>query len=178
MKTRAQYFVLTSLLAMILISLSPVSALAAGQTAKAALPKATAAAKKWQADAILVHLSSMKVLADGKAKEWKYAFYAPKSKKRCVVTAREGSVKLREVRIGNYDDPLGEFIDSDKAMAIAKKHDLVGNEPSMSVMRPTGAKADSTTWIVTGGWNMGVDTTISLEAKSGKFSHHSVLGKD
>lgn len=164
---------------MFLMLLGPLAVQAAGLTARAELPQVLAAAKKWQPDAVLVHLSSTKVKPDGTASEWKYGFYAPKSQKRSVITAREGKVTAREVRLGNFTAPLGEFIDSDKAMAIAKKNGLKGSEPSMSVMRPTGgAKAAVTTWVIGGGWKMGEDTTISLDAKTGKFEHRTVLGKD
>ena len=94
-----------------------------------------AQAKAWQGDAVLVHLSSASVDADGTAREWKYAFFAPGKDKRCVVTARAGGVMLREVRLGNYSAPLGDFVDSDRAMAVARQHGLKGREPSMSVMR-------------------------------------------
>lgn len=176
MNARNRFLAVVGTFALAMIGSTAVQA--AGQTAKAALPQVLASAKKWQGDAILVHLSSVKVQPDGTASEWKYAFYASKTQKRCVVTARGGSVTLKEVRLGNYTEPLGEFIDSDKAMAAAKQNGLKGSEPSMSVMRPAGAKADSTTWIVTGGWKMGVDTTISLDAKTGKFEHRTVMGAD
>jgi hypothetical protein len=166
------------IVAPVILLLGAVPAQAAGQTARAALAQVQASAKKWQGDAVLVHLSSTKVLPDGTASEWKYAFYSPKSQKRCVVTARGGSVKVREVRLGNYIEPLGEFVDSNKAMEVAKKNGLKGSEPSMSVMRPAGARAGGTTWVVTGGWKMGEDTTISLDAKTGKFSKRTVMGSD
>jgi hypothetical protein len=155
-------------------SAAPVSAQAAGQTAKAPLPKAIASAKAWQPDAILVHLSTVKLQSDGTATEWLYSFYSPKSGKRCVVTARGGSVTLKEVRLGAYTEPLGEFIDSDKAMEAAKKNGLKGSEPFAGVGRPTGGQADSTYWIVTGGWAKG-DVTVSLDAKTGKFMHSEVM---
>jgi len=151
---------------------------AAGQTAKAAMPQVAATAKAWQEDATLVHLSSVSVRADGTAAEWKYSFYAPKSGKRCVITARSGNIALKEgLRVGHYTQPLGEFIDSDKAMQLARKNGLKGGEPSASVGRPAGAQAESTYWLVTGGWKTG-DVSISLDAKTGKLSKLTVLGSD
>ena len=164
---------------MLTLTFVSLAAQAAGQTARAELSQVLSAAKKWQADAVLVHLSSTKVKLDGTASEWKYSFYAPRAQKRCVVTARDGKVTVREVRLGNLTEPLGEFIDSDKAMAMAKEDGLKGSEPSMSVMRPTGgAKADATTWVIGGGWRTGQDTTVSLEAKTGKFMKRTVVGED
>jgi hypothetical protein len=153
---------------------APIPAQAAGQTAKAALPKAVASAKAWQADAILVHLSTVKLQLNGTASEWLYSFYSSKSGKRCVVAASGGGVTLKEVRLGVYTEPLGEFIDSDMATEAAKKNGLKGSEPFASVGRPTGAKADSTYWIVTGGWKKG-DVTVSLEARTGKFMKSEVM---
>jgi hypothetical protein len=163
--------------AFILALVGPVPAQAAGQTAKAALPQVLATAKNWQGDAILVHLSSVKVQPDGTAPEWKYSFYSPKTQKRCVVTARGDGVTVKEVRLGNYTEPLGGFVDSDKAMEVAKKNGLKGKEPSMSVVRPAGAKAGSPSWIVTGGWKNG-DVSISLDAQTGRFTKRTVMGAD
>lgn len=158
-------------------SLGPARALADGLTARGALPEVLAKARAWRGDAALVHLSSTKVRPDGTASEWKYAFHSPASTKRCVVTARPGGVTLQEVRLGNFTEPLGEFVDSDKAMEVARKNGLKGSEPSMSVLRPAGANADGTHWLVTGGWDTG-DTSIAVDGKSGAFLKRSVMGKD
>jgi hypothetical protein len=158
-------------------SAGPARALAAGLTARGALPEVLAKARAWQGDAALVHLSSTKVNPDGTASEWKYSFYASASKKRCVVTAHPGGVTLREVRLGSFTEPLGEFVDSDKAMEVARKNGLRGGEPSMSVLRPAGARAEGTRWLVTGGFNAG-DTSIGVDAKTGAFLERSVMGKD
>lgn len=157
--------------------LGPALALAGGETARASLPQVLAKAKTWQDDAILVHLSSTKAEAAGTASEWKYSFYSPKTGKRCVVTSRQGAVTAKEVRLGNYTEPLGEFVDSDKAMAVAKKNGLKGGQPSMGVARPAGGKAGSTYWLVTGGWEKG-DTIITIDARNGTFTRLSVMGVD
>jgi hypothetical protein len=142
-------------------SAGPARALAAGLTARGALPEVLAKARAWQGDAALVHLSSTKVNPDGTASEWKYSFYASASK----------------VRLGSFTEPLGEFVDSDKAMEVARKNGLRGGEPSMSVLRPAGARAEGTRWLVTGGFNAG-DTSIGVDAKTGAFLERSVMGKD
>jgi hypothetical protein len=169
----------TRMLGMIAVSsmalLLPLPVLAEGLTARAELPQVLARAKEWQPDAALVHLSSTKVQAHGSASEWKYSFYSPATKKRCVVTARPGSVTVKEVTLGNDTEPLGEFVDSDKAAEVAAKNGLKGHEPSMSVLRPSGAKASGTRWLVTGGFEAG-DTTVTLEAATGAFIVRSVIG--
>jgi hypothetical protein len=75
---------------------------AGGQTARHALPRVIAAARKWQPDAILVGLASVAVGRDGTSAEWKYAFYSPKTTKRFVVTAGRG--KASPIRM---DDSRG-----------------------------------------------------------------------
>ena len=80
---------------------------------------------------------------------------------------------MKEVSLGNDTEPLGDFVDSDKAAEVAGKNGLKGNEPSMSVLRPSGAKASGTRWLVTGGFNAG-DTTITLDAATGAFITRSV----
>ena len=157
--------------------LAPAPALAGGHTARADLPRVLAQGKTWQRDAILVHLSSTTVLPDGTAPEWKYAFYSPATGKRCVVTARKGGVTTKEVRLGNHTEPLGEFVDSDQAMGVARKNGLKGGEPSMALARPTGAGADGTRWLVSGGFKDG-DTSISVEARTGAFAGRAIMGKD
>jgi hypothetical protein len=154
--------------------LAPVTAAADGLTARAALPQVLAEAKKWQADAVLVHLSSTSIQPKGKASEWKYSFYSPATQKRCVVTARPGAVTVQEVRLGGFTDPLGDFVDSDKAAEVAAKNGLKGNEPSMSVIRPSGGKASGTRWLLAGGFQRG-DTTITLDAATGAFITRSVV---
>ena len=145
-----------------------------GRTAKAGLVEAVKAGRKWQKDAVLVSLSALPVRLDGTADEWKYSFYSPGSGKRCVVTATRSGVRAREVRAGYSTEPLGNFIDSDQAMWIARSHGLEGNEPDMAVkFQGTGKKA-AAYWIVNGGLDKG-DVTVFLEAGTGAFSSSSVM---
>lgn len=176
-RRRAPGWLLRLAVVLPLASLGPARALADGLTARKALAQVLARARAWQGDASLVHLSSTRVHADGTATEWKYAFYSGKSVKRCVITARPGGVTLKEVRLGNFTDPLGDFVDSDKAMEVARANGLKGGEPSMSVLRPSGAGAQATRWLVTGGWSPG-DTSIAVDGKTGAFVNRSVIGKD
>jgi hypothetical protein len=162
-------------LALILISIGD-TALAAGQKANAALTQAIAAGKKCQSNAVLVSLSSDKVEPDGTAAEWKYSFYSPGSNKRCVVTASKSGIRTKEVNLGFSTNPLGEFIDSDKAMQEAKKNGLKGNGPNMAVkFQGTGTGTSAGTyWIVNGGLKKG-DVSVFLEAKTGKFFSRNVM---
>ncbi len=159
--------------ALLLFSASSIS-FAAGLTAKAALTQAVAASKKWQSDAVLVSLSSVRVQSDGTAEEWKYSFYSPHTGRRCVVTASASGTRTKEVRLGHSTEPLGDFIDSDKAMQEARKNGLRGDDLNMTVkVQGTGSSA-AAYWIVNGGFTR-VDVSILLVAKTGKFSSRAVM---
>ena len=163
------------LAALILILSSAGSiAYAAGLTAKASLTQVAAAGKKWKGDAVLVSLSSVKVHLDGTAAEWKYSFYSPGSRKRCVVTANTSGIRTKDVNLGYSTEPLGDFIDSDKAMQEAKKNGLKGNDLNMAVKFQGTGRSAAAYWIVNGGFAKG-DVSIFLEAKTGKFSSRAVM---
>ena len=147
---------------------------AAGQTAKAALQSVVATARKWQSDAVLVSLSTVKADSDGTSDEWKYSFYSPASKKRFVATARGMKVDGREVRLGFSTEAMGDFVDSDRAMQEAKKNGLKGHEPSMAVKFQGAGKGAAFYWVVNGGYSKG-DVSIFLDAKSAKFANRAVV---
>lgn len=96
----------------------------ADSTAKAALKEVKAAGQKWQGDAILTHVSTLEAKADGTARSWLYTFYSPKTKKSAIVTARDTKVEIEpDVRTTSVD-PIGDFMDSDKVLDVARKHGL------------------------------------------------------
>ena len=96
----------------------------ADSTARAALKEVQAAGQKWQADAILTHVSTLQAKADGTAPAWLYTFYSPKTRKSAIVTARGTKVEIEpDVRTTSVD-PIGDFMDSDKALDAARKHGL------------------------------------------------------
>lgn len=139
------------------------------ETAKAALKQVMAAGQKWQADAILTHVSTLEAKADGKARAWLYQFYSPKSKKSAIVTALGTKVEIEpDVRTTSVD-PIGNFIDSDKALEAARKHGLKADKSigmGITLMGKATAKP-RVLWSVT---VMG-DTilTWSLDAKDGSL---------
>jgi hypothetical protein len=112
-------------LAAMLMLLAASSAHAAA-TAKAAIKEATAAAQKWQADAVLTHVSTLRGGGDGKAVDWLYTFYSPKAKKSAIVTTKDKAVTDVAADVRNTStDPLGtEFVDSDQAAEAAAKAGL------------------------------------------------------
>lgn len=114
---------LGSAVALALFAVTPAFAAA---TAKEAVKEATAAAQKWQPDAVLTHVSTLRGQGDGKAVDWLYSFYSPKAKKSAIVTAKDKAVTDVAADVRNTSvDPLGpDFIDSDKAAEAAIKAGL------------------------------------------------------
>jgi len=144
----------------------------AGFTARSGLPQAAAAAKKWRSDAALTHISSLTVRADGTAESWIYTFYALASKKTLNVTVAPG-VPLDTLEVPNTSTvPIGDvFVDSDRAMQEAKKHDLKGKSLSMGLVV---MGAGSPVWSVNGGFDEG-DASVMLEGKTGAFIRRQVI---
>lgn len=156
----------------IVIAALPGPLLAGGFTAKSALPKTVPLAKKWVSDAVLTSISSLEVNADGSAKWWIHSFYSPSTKRHLSITVKPGAIDTTEVRTG-FTKPIGEdLLDSDKAMAEAKKNGLKGENHSMGVnVLGTGS---TVYWSVTGGFEKG-DVSVILDAKSGKFIRKEII---
>lgn len=108
------------------MSLALAQAAQAAQTAKAAITQAAPAAAKWQADAQLTHVSTLRGQGDGRAASWLCSYYSPKAKKSAIVTVRDGGkVELdADVRNTSVDPIGGDFVDSDQAVAAAAKAGL------------------------------------------------------
>lgn len=97
----------------------------AASTAKEAVKDATAAAQKWQPDAVLTHVSTLTARGDGTADQWLYTYYAPKAKKSAIVTAKGKKIEVEADVRNTSVDPLGtDFLDSDKAAEAAAKAGL------------------------------------------------------
>lgn len=117
---------LSQLLAAPVMALMTVASAHAAATAREAVKEATVAAQKWQADAVLTHVSTLRGAADGKAADWIYTFYSPMAKKSALVTTRDKSVTdvTADVRNTSIDRLGAEFADSDRAMEAAIKAGL------------------------------------------------------
>jgi hypothetical protein len=146
---------------------SPV--LAAGKTAKALLPLATAEAKKWQPDAALVYLETKTAEPDGTVAvkpfpgTWVFIFMSPKTKKKVGVMV-DGKGKVTRMDTAFYkNDVVGEFtVDSDKVMSEAIKNGLKTNNFGMSMSLEKNAGRVE--------WQM-LDKThfYYIDANSGRF---------
>lgn len=155
----------------------PLSAMAAGMTAKAGLAQASAEAQKWQKDAVLVNVSTLQASPDGTAEKWGYMFYSAKAKQGYTVDVKDGKI-VETLEVNPYiKDAVGkEFVDSDKVMAEAKKNGLkVKGKAAMSLMvMGQATKSPCTCWSVVGGYEKG-DVGVLIDAKTGKFSSKSVM---
>ncbi len=156
-----------ALFAFVLAFASP--SLAAGKTAKALLPLATAEARKWQPDAALVYIETKTAEPDGTVSvkpfpgTWVFMFISPKTKKKIGVMV-DGKGQVTRMDSAFYkNDLVGEFtVDSDKAMTEAVRNGLKTNEFGMSMsLEKNKGRAE---------WQM-LDKThfYYIDANSGKF---------
>ena len=142
-------------------------------TARVPIKDSTTAAHKWQADSVLTQVSTLMARSDGTAATWLLTFYSPKARRSAIVTAREsGQVEIEpDVRNASTEPLPGEFIDSDRAVALAVKAGLQ-LKPGASVMLGlTSASAKVSK--VTAYWAVTVPSTggfasVTLDAKDGQ----------
>jgi len=141
-------------------------------TAKAALKEVQAAGKKWQADAVLTHVSTLTATADGKATSWLYNFYSPKAKKSAIITAQDTKVEIDEVSRNTSTDALtDDFLDSDKALEAAAKAGLKLGTKGIGLGLTTFGKATGKPRVY---WTVTVMTdaamsSVTLDPKDGKL---------
>ena len=142
--------------------------------ARAGLAAATAAAQKWQPDAVLTGVSAMRASPDGRAQNWDYMFHSPKSGKACTFTfAGERLVEQLEVRPHMTDRVVANFVDSTDAAAEAKASglDTKGQPLVMSLLvMGQATKQSGTFWSVSGGYAKGA-LAVVVDAKTGKLAY-------
>jgi hypothetical protein len=106
------------------------SAAGQGATAKAELEKARAKAKGWKADAVLLGINTSKADKDGKAFSqlamaglgWTFIFRSDSAKKNFFVAIGGNGMDAKEVPVTSAKAMTGDFIDSEKAMAVAVRN--------------------------------------------------------
>jgi hypothetical protein len=150
-------------------------AAAGGTTALAALAGASTGAKRWQPDAVLTSASTLKANPDGTAEAWSFLFYSPKTKKAYSVDVRAGQLHTLEVN-SHLSEPVGEFIDSDRAMQEAKKNGLKGAGPlTMALMRMgQSTKEPGAFWTVGAGFSRGDVSVVLVSRTGGLVTRHAV----
>jgi len=145
----------------------------AASTARTPIKDSAAAAQKWQSDSVLTHVSTLAARPDGTAASWLFTYYSPKAKRSAIVTARDGG-KLEidaDVRNGATEPLPSEFIDSDKAIALAVKAGLKLKRDAGVMLGLTGASAkvskSTVYWVVTAP-SAGGFSSVTLDAKDGQ----------
>ena len=100
--------------------------------AKARLTEAIAAGKRWKADAVLIQVAN-RFVTDGKAFMWDYGFWSSSAKSCAVVNvAANGQSAAQPSGDARCEAPeLTEFMDSDKAFALARSNGITAARVTM-----------------------------------------------
>jgi hypothetical protein len=138
-------------------------------TAKANLNAAIDAAKKWQADAFLILVTGSRVNPDGTRMYWDYGAYSPSAKKCAMINVING--QSNAVEAGGpecAEAKIGDFIDSDQAMTIAKQNGLTKPNVDMSVTNSPHTGKQVIWMIIEDGLRNKGDLEIDIDAATGK----------
>jgi len=131
------------------------------KTAKVRLAAAVAEARKWQPDAFLVYVGTDTANPDGTAYSWMFSFGSPKTKDQVSVIVDDGGEVSRLPSFSANTKPLGEFIDSDAAMAAAVK---AGMKTRTYGMKMSLKVADRAEWFMSDS-----DFGYTIDAGTGKL---------
>ena len=139
-------------------------------TAKSNLATALNGGKKWKADAVLIQVVGSRIGADGKHIAWEYGFYSAAAKTCAVVYVARGQSVAEESGGPTCQAPeLTDFMDSDQAMAIARRSGITKPLAAMTVS--VGQKRATWTIMDAGGVARG-DVILEIDATSG-----AIVGK-
>ena len=144
--------------------------------AKAKLSEATAAAKKWRADAALIQIAANRVADDGTQRLWKYGFFSPAAK-TCLIVQVAGTTRTTETGGPLCESrALGNFMDSNKAIQIARKNGIQRTSVTMVVSMVPTRKGPRPVWIVMEGSGMnGGDVSVDIDAETGEVLNTSIM---
>jgi len=149
---------------------------AADTTVKVGLSQAQESAMKWKTDAVLVQLSTLTGSVNGTADKWSYMFHSPKAKQGYRVDVKQGIVDRALEVSSSFIDPIDVgFVDSDAAVAEAKKKGLKMNGRTMMTLQVMlkGTKNQGAYWNIVG--NLAEGKSMIIDAKTGKFLRYQVL---
>lgn len=137
--------------------------------AKAHLAEAAAEGKKWKPDAMLVQIYGRNVKDDGTAPSWDYNAYSPSAKSCLGINFIRGNVSTRETRAEACQfAALGEIIDSDQAMKIARENGVSRESISMLAL-PSPTRPGTSLWqVVEEGMRNPGNMTVDIDAATGK----------
>jgi hypothetical protein len=137
--------------------------------AKAHLADAAAEAKRWKSDALLVQVAGNAVPDDGKIVSWQYGAYSPTAKNCLVINFYRGKPSTTESGGESCEaGPLGELIDSDRVIKIARDNGLTNKEISMVAMASAARPRVSIWSVIEQGMRNPGNITMDIDAASGK----------
>ena len=147
-----------------------------GGLAKARLSEATAAAKKWRADAALIQIAANRVADDGTQSLWKYGFFSA-SAKTCLIVQLARTTRTTETGGPLCESPsLANFMDSDRAIQIARKNGIERPNVTMVVSMVPTRKGARPVWIVMEGSGMNAgDVSVDVDAQTGEVLNTSIM---
>jgi len=150
-------------LSLTLFIIMPITAMAAGMTAKSMLPDAMGEALKWQPDAALVNITTSGAYSDGTGDVWAFTFLSPKTGEKKLIMV-DNSREISSFDSAYFqNNMIGDFsVDSDKAMSEAIKNGLKISEFGMKMdLENNGENSE---------WRMLDDKNFYyIDANSGKF---------
>ena len=137
--------------------------------AKAHLAEAAVEARKWRSDAAIIQVGARRVPDDGKVAWWEYGAWSPSAKTCLVITFIRGKVNTQESG-GEVceSDALGEIIDSDQAIKIARTNGVTKADVSMVAMASPTRKGQAVWSVIEEGMRNSGDITIDIDGASGK----------
>ena len=144
--------------------------------ARAKLSEVTATAKKWRSDATLIQIAANRVADDGTQSLWKYGFFSS-SAKTCLIVQVARTTRTTETGGPLCESPaLGNFMDSDKAIQIARKNGIQRTSVTMVVSMVPTRKGPRPVWIVMEGSGMnGGDVSVDIDAETGEVLNTSIM---
>ncbi len=136
--------------------------------AKAHLADAAAEAKKWKSDAFLIQVAGNAVSDDGKVISWDYGAYSPSAKNCLVIKFYRGKPSTQESGgVACESEPLGEIIDSDQAIKIARENGVTKQLSMVAMPSPTSRGVSVWSVIEEGMRNPG-NLTLDIDGGTGK----------
>lgn len=130
-------------------------------TAKANLAAATAEAKKWQADAVLIMVETSTAKPDGSAYSWLYVYNSPKGGNMISIMIDDEGEVSQFPGVSAFRKPISDFVDSDQAMAAAVEAGLKTHDFGMTMSLKNADRAE---WSIPGS-----EVVYSIDAVTGKF---------
>lgn len=113
---------------------------------------------------MLVVVETRNANPDGTSPDWAYVFDSPKAKKQVAIFVEAAGTVSRFETSAVYKEPVGDFVDSDKAMAEAIRNGLKTHGFGMTIRLDAHNRSKRAEWRM-------LDETFFyyVDAKNGRF---------